>query len=433
MTPPSPTPPKTTPETDQDGGRVAATRPPLPPRVVQEVPCEMTIDLNDALPAVAGDRPFTSVEAVVRQGTGDEPIHCLWPDRLTASARHFADGFRGVVAYAVKCNPSPRVITLLHHSGIRDFDVASRAEIDLVLRAAPDARLWYMHPVKSRHSIRHAWERGVSEFSLDSVDELRKLVEVLGRPPGLGLHVRLAVPSAHAAWSLGGKFGAAPPEAAAILREARSVASCLGLCFHVGSQCMSPLAYAEAIGLAAQVAGTAEVRIDLLDVGGGFPARYPGMQPPPLEAYFDTIHRAVDEAGFGEAELIAEPGRALVASSGATLVQVEHRRGDSLHINDGTYGSLFDAGSPGWRYPVRLLRPDRPVAQTLAPFRFLGPTCDSLDVMEGPFELPDDVATGDWIEIQQLGAYGSAMRTGFNGFRAANQIALILPEDPHDF
>ena len=121
-------------------------------------------------------------------------------------------------------------------------------------------------------------------------------------------------------------------------------------------------------------------------------------------------------------------GRALVAGGTSVVVQVQHRRGDALYINDGVYGSLSDAGAPGFRFPVRLIRPDgaAPSDQPAA-FSLFGPTCDSADRMDGPFLLPADVAEGDWIEIGQLGAYGACLRTAFNGFDRARLVEVRDP------
>jgi len=150
------------------------------------------------------------------------------------------------------------------------------------------------------------------------------------------------------------------------------------------------------------------------------------MEPPALEAYFAVIHAGFEALPVSySSELWCEPGRALCAEYASLIVRVEKRRGDELYINDGAYGTLFDAAHIGWRYPVRLLRAAssrvRPVN-----FSFYGPTCDDLDHMAGPFELPGDVGTGDHIEIGMLGAYGSAMRTGFNGF---GEVASEIVDD----
>ncbi|MDL2340049.1 MAG: type III PLP-dependent enzyme, partial [Pseudomonadota bacterium] len=172
----------------------------------------------------------------------------------------------------------------------------------------------------------------------------------------------------------------------------------------------------------------AAVTVDIVDVGGGFPSSYPGMEPPPLEAYFSVIHNAFEALPISySAELWCEPGRALCAEYASIVVRVEKRRGDELYINDGAYGSLFDAAHIGWRYPVRLLR-ETPSDVRPMPFSFYGPTCDDLDRMAGPFDLPGDIGPGDYIEIGMLGAYGCAMRTGFNGFGTAG--SYIVADEP---
>jgi ornithine decarboxylase len=122
----------------------------------------------------------------------------------------------------------------------------------------------------------------------------------------------------------------------------------------------------------------------------------------------------------------------LVAAGGSVVVQVQQRRGETLYINDGVYGALSDAGVLGFRYPVRMIRPGWKVAIETVPFSFYGPTCDSADVMHGPFALPADIAEGDWIEIGQLGAYGACLRTAFNGFDRARIVEVsddILPDE----
>ena len=141
---------------------------------------------------------------------------------------------------------------------------------------------------------------------------------------------------------------------------ARQAADALGICFHVGSQAMSPAAYAEAMARVRDAIVEAAVTVDIVDVGGGFPSVYPGMEPPPLETYFAVIHAGFEALPISySAELWCEPGRALCAEYASLVVRVEKRRGDELYINDGAYGALFDAAHIGWRYPVRLLRETR--------------------------------------------------------------------------
>jgi ornithine decarboxylase len=153
---------------------------------------------------------------------------------------------------------------------------------------------------------------------------------------------------------------------------------------------------------------------------------YPEIDPPPLGAFMAEIDAAFDALNLPGVKLWAEPGRALVAAGGSVVVQVQLRKGDMLYVNDGVYGSLYDAGALGFRFPSRLIRDAESIGAPEAAFGFFGPSCDSLDVMQGPFMLPDDVAEGDWIEIGQLGAYGSCLRTAFNGF---DRAALVEVSD----
>lgn len=359
----------------------------------------------------------------------EEPMHCLRPAAIAEAARNFVAGFPGEVLYAVKCNPEPAVLRAVWEGGVRHFDCASPAEIALVRSLFPEAGIHFMHPVKARGAIREAWARqGVRDFVLDSTGELGKILAETGAgaAEGLGLFVRLALPRTGAVYDLSGKFGAAPEEAAELLRAARPHAARLGLCFHVGSQCLDPLAWRRALALTGEVIRAAGVAVEVVDVGGGFPVAYPGIEPPPLGAFFAEIEAGFEALNLPEgAALWAEPGRALVAGGGSVVVQVQMRRGDALYVNDGVYGALSDAGVPGFNFPVRLIRPDGPAPSAeLRGFTLFGPTCDSADRMKGPFPLPEDVREGDWIEIGQLGAYGACLRTGFNGFDRARLVEV---------
>ncbi len=367
---------------------------------------------------------FATADAVAATLCPDAPVTCIYPEKLREAAEAFLSGFPGRVLYAVKSNPDPRVMRYLHTSGIRHFDVASAAEVASTRALFPKARLSFMHPVKSRSAIAAAYRLGVRDFSLDSASELLKIVEETVSARDLNLFVRVNLPKGNAAYDLSGKFGAGKEEAVALLKAARRVARKVGLCFHVGSQCMDPAAYGAAIERMRALVDKAGVAIDILDVGGGFPVAYPGMEPPALGGYMNAIRRAAGQL-FPGAELWCEPGRALAGSGASVIVKVELRRGNTLYINDGTYGTLFDAGNFGWRYPVRAIRPEGRLAGRLEPFSFYGPTCDSIDFMKGPFMLPADIAEGDWIEIGQLGAYGAAMRTRFNGFYSDETVAIV--------
>lgn len=376
---------------------------------------------------------FPCASAVVRDLSPDEPVILNRPHAAGRAARFFADRFRGKSLYAVKANPSPDLLQILWDNGITHFDVASIAEVRLVRALLPDAVLCFMHPVKTPGAIREAYHtHGVKTFSLDSAEELEKIVEATrdgaGNPAtDLRLCVRLRVSSEYAELSLASKFGADLTEAPLLLQAARQVADWLGVCFHVGSQAMSPFAYVQALDRVRAAIADAGVVIDMIDVGGGFPSVYPGMEPPPLEDYFEIIHRHFVALPIAyNAELWCEPGRALCAEYSSLIVRVEKRRGNELFINDGAYGALFDAAHVGWRFPVAAIGDEFAVMER--DFAFYGPTCDDADYMEGPFALPENISAGDYIEIGMLGAYGAAMKTGFNGF--GNAVAVNVADEP---
>ncbi len=354
--------------------------------------------------------------AVVSALAPDEPVILNRPHAAARAARFFAEKFPGKSLYAVKANPSPDLLRVLWDSGITHFDVASIAEVRLVRGVLPEAVLCFMHPVKPAAAIAEAYRlHGVRTFSLDCQDELAKIVEATDGAEDLSLCVRLRVSSEYSELSLASKFGIDLADAAPLLQATRQVADCLGICFHVGSQAMTPFAYVQALERVRAAIVDAAVTVDIVDVGGGFPSIYPGMEPPPLEDYFGAIHRAAESLPVSySSELWCEPGRALCAEYNSMIVRVEKRRGRELFINEGAYGALFDAAHVGWRFPVKLLRED--AGAELTPFSFFGPTCDDMDHMDGPFHLPAGVAAGDYIEIGMLGAYGAAMRTKFNGF-----------------
>ncbi len=365
---------------------------------------------------------YRCVTDVLRHYDGDDAAYLLYPQKIRRAARTFLDGFPGRVMYAVKANPHPFVIETLWQAGLRDFDVASLREVEFIAANYPAARMFLMHPVKSRALIARAYQLGVRDFAVDCLDEMQKILDMTGDAPDLNLHLRLALPKpaldeADAVMPLTGKFGADYDTALAILPRARQHAKKLGLCFHVGSQCLAPDNYDRAIGYARQLVQRAGTVIDSLDVGGGFPVAYPDMPIRPMDDYFCAIKASIKAHGFDGVAVYGEPGRALCAEGGSTLARIELRKGQDLYLNDGAYGSLFDAANCAWKYPVRLHR-NRPPApmDKHDNFRFFGPTCDSLDVMNGPFILPADSNEGDWVEIEHLGAYGQALSTRFNGF-----------------
>ncbi|MGB3710318.1 MAG: type III PLP-dependent enzyme [Erythrobacter sp.] len=377
---------------------------------------------------------FPDAKSVARALSPDEPVILNRPHAARRAARFFVEKFPGKTLYAVKSNPAPDLLRVLWDAGVTHYDVASIAEVRLARATLPDAVLCFMHPIKTGSAIREAYHRhGVKTFSLDTIEELEKIVEACRDPEtgaparDLRLCVRLRVSSEHAQLSLASKFGCDLIEAPVLLQQARQHCDWLGVCFHVGSQAMSPFAFVQALDRTRAAIAEASVVIDMIDVGGGFPSIYPGLEPPALEDYFQIIHQHFYALPIAyNAELWCEPGRALSAEYSSMIVRVEKRRGNELYINDGAYGALYDAAHVDWRFPVAALEDD--LRDGLEDFSFYGPTCDDADYMAGPFPLPGDIQAGDYIEIGMLGAYGAAMKTGFNGFGDAQ--VLVVEDEP---
>lgn len=358
------------------------------------------------------------------------PLYVIWPDRVAAAVKNFRQEFPGEAMYAVKANPDKAIIQTVWKNGVGIFDASSIEEVRLVRKLAPRARICFMHPVKSPEAVAEAYHtHGVRTFVVDREQEVYKILRETGLAPDLTLFVRLALPrNGSAAIDFSSKFGAPPVQAAELLRLCRPVAAKVGLSFHVGTQTADPQAYARAVSVAAEVIAQSGVAVDSLDVGGGFPALYEGHVPAPLSLYMAVLKRALRETGLDALELLAEPGRYFAAPSSSLIVRVEDVRDDILYLNDGTYGGLFDAGPLlNVRFPVRAVRPgvpSDPVRDGLRSWRFAGPTCDSLDMMAGPFDLPANMKEGEWIEIGMAGAYSAVLRSNFNGFGKAHAVYM---------
>ncbi|NIP88935.1 MAG: type III PLP-dependent enzyme [Gammaproteobacteria bacterium] len=364
-------------------------------------------------------KTYHDARAVAEALTPSYPVYCLAPRVLEASARRFLEDFPGRVLYAVKCNPHPRVLQALYDAGIHHFDTASLPEIAQVREAFRNASAYFMHPVKSRAVIAMAYRAyGVKCFVVDHPAELAKVLDATGGE-GVAIVVRLKTPEVEALYNLSAKFGAEPALAAELLRQVQDEGLRPGLSFHVGSQCLSPDAYAQALAITGEVIKKAGVEPHILDVGGGFPIAYPGQKAPPIEDYVQAIKKGIEGLGLrNDCVLMCEPGRAIVANGCSLLVQVLLRKEDEIYINDGIYGSLSEMVVARMRLPVRLIRLGGEPSAEMREFTVYGPTCDSVDVLPSTFRLPADVREDDWIEIGQIGAYSNAVATRFNGFFA---------------
>ena len=372
---------------------------------------------------------FKTVDELINQLKPEKPIYCIRKKSIQLASKYFKKKFPGKVLYAVKTNPHPEVLKSIVESGIENFDVASIQEIKDIRAIDPNANCSYMHTVKSRENIKEAYfNYNVKAFSLDTKEELIKIIETTNHAKDLELFVRVAVSNEHAEIDLSKKFGALTSEAIGLLRLTKQYAKKVGLSFHVGSQCMHPISYAKGITDIGNIIRKTKIIPDYINVGGGFPTIYPDLVPQSLDNYFEEIKKGLINLKLEKLpEILCEPGRALVAESGSTIVRVNLRKKQKLYINDGTYGTLFDAGTPNIVYPSRLIKNKKIVSKKLTAFNFYGPTCDSMDYMKGPFLLPNNIKENDYVELGQLGAYGLTFRTQFNGFYS-NEIYEVEDE-----
>ena len=363
---------------------------------------------------------FKSVEDLVNQLRPNKPVYCIRKKSILSSSKYFQKNFPGSILYAVKTNPHPMVIKTLMKSGINQFDVASIEEIKVIKKFSPSAKCSYMHTVKNRESIREAYYKyGIKTFALDTKDELIKIIESTDNAKDLELFVRVAVSNEHAEIDLSKKFGALSSEATGLLRLVKQYSKKIGLSFHVGSQCMHPISYSKGISEIGNIIKKTKIIPNYINVGGGFPTIYPDLIPQSLDNYLEEIKKSLESLKLEiMPEIICEPGRALVAESGSTIVRVDLKKKQKLYINDGTYGTLFDAGTPNIVFPSKMIKDssNKIISKKLTAFDFYGPTCDSMDYMKGPFLLPNNIKENDYIELGQLGAYGITFRTQFNGF-----------------
>ncbi|MFB2594067.1 type III PLP-dependent enzyme [Paracoccus sp. p4-l81] len=361
---------------------------------------------------------WASPAEIIRTRQPENPVMVFAPTVLQATARRFIAGFPGLVTYAVKSNPDEMVIQNLIAAGIKGFDVASPAEIDLIGRLAPGAARHYHNPVRAGFEIAHAVAAGIKAWSVDSHSELDKL---LAQVPAEGCEIspRFKLPVTGAAYDFGAKFGATPDRAAELLSRVAKAGFIPSLTFHPGTQCTDPAAWETYIRTAAEIAQMADVRIARLNVGGGFPSHRVNAITPELEAIFDLIGSVAAEV-FGDngPQLVCEPGRGLVADSFALVTRVKALRDDNhVFLNDGVYGGLMELPMIGNIDRIQVLSPEgTPRDAEIVPRIVFGPTCDSVDRLPGELALPGDLAEGDYILFHGAGAYSNATNTRFNGF-----------------
>jgi len=321
------------------------------------------------------------------------------------------------VYYAMKCNPHPAVLTLLHALG-SSFEIASGPEMDVLLDlGVSPAQIQYSNPVKPIGHIARAYAAGVRQFSFDSLDEVRKLGHAA---PGSQVVVRLAANRLRSDVPSEGKFGVDVDSAVALMVAARDHGlSPHGVAFHVGSQMLSPHAWClplRSVGRLMDRLSAEDIFLSLVNLGGGFPARY-ASPPPPLSEYATVIEAGLAELPYPVCAVI-EPGRAVVAEAGtltATVIGTAVRGGERwVHLDVGAFNGLMESLETNnqLRFPVR----DSRGSLARDRFHLTGPSCDSQDTILFDVELSADLSSGDRVYIGSTGAYTTVYASTFNGF-----------------
>lgn len=360
----------------------------------------------DRLAEIATDTPFLACDL----GTVEDRL-----DTLRAALPGVA------VHYAVKCNPTPEVVDRLLGDGA-SFEVASVGELRMLTALGVRAEdVLFSNTIKPTRHIAEAAAVGVWRFAFDSETELNKIAV---QAPGAAVYVRLRVDDSESRFPLGRKFGAEAHTARALMLLARELGLVpYGLTFHVGSQCVTPGSWRSALAGAGRLMHRLEgdgVTLRMLDLGGGFPARY--VDPvPPIEQYGRVIRSALDEVlPYRPETVAAEPGRFLVAESAvmvSTVLGREERAGEEwLYIDVGVYNGLMETQQSRneWAYPLWTSRSNHATATQL-PFTIAGPSCDSADTMFLATSLPASLGVGDRVMIGSAGAYTLSYASHFNG------------------
>ena len=370
---------------------------------------------------------WTNPTEFLRNQQPENPVLFFAPQVVQATARRFIDGFPGLVTYAVKSNPGEEVVENLVAAGVRGFDCASAFEIDLIRRLAPEAAIHYHNPVRSRTEIAYAVQRNVKSWSVDSASELAKLIEMVPAA-GCEISVRFKLPVSGAAYNFGAKFGATAEVAVDLLKTVAQAGFIPSITFHPGTQCTDPEAWASYIREAAVIARKAGVKIARLNVGGGFPNHRSHGMAPDLEAIFATINR-VTATSFGadRPALVCEPGRGLCGDAFAVAARVKgYRDGAHVFLNDGIYGSLFEFRQIGIIDRSEVLDSEGHKRTGAVHGKIVfGPTCDSVDRLPGDVPLPDDIAEGDFVVFQGMGAYSTVTNSRFNGFGDLGRCTVL--------
>lgn len=325
------------------------------------------------------------------------------------------------VFYALKANPQEDILNVLAEMGA-GFEAASWPEIELCLSLGIDAsRVMYGTAVKARSHVELAARAGIDHFAADSAEELQMLAVAA---PGARVFIRVHVDDGRSVFQMNSKFGAPVEATAALLRRAASLGlRPWGVSFNVGSQ--ATLATEWAVGIAAIAPVFAEleaegIRLDVLNLGGGFPVPYRNHPEIPLSKIASHINEALSFLPY-QPNLVVEPGRGLAAAAGSLVAtvqsRIERRDGSWLFLDCGVYNALYEALLHQGRteYPVMALG-SRALDCTTAKFILAGPTGDGLDVIARDVVMPADLAAGDRLLFENVGAYTRCMASTFNGF-----------------
>ncbi len=325
------------------------------------------------------------------------------------------------VFYAVKANSDPQVVQLVANAGM-GFEISSTAELNLLLGQGVDPKkIITSNPIKTPGFIEKMYQHGGRQFVFDSVTEAEKIAKLA---PGSDVVVRLTVENLESSWPLTDKFGVGPEEAATLLLQSRDLGlNPAGVTFHVGSQCEGVLSWHAALERAADVwrqVAEGGVNLKLLNIGGGFPAHH-GVNVPSVEAIYDIVFKRVAELFPADIVLEAEPGRALVADSGALVGSVVGKAGRDgenwLYLDVGVFNGLMESVG---NIPYIFTPLEKNGSETVK-WVVAGPSCDSFDVVAKDIALPD-MAVGDKVLITPGGAYTTAYASTFNGVRIPSVV-----------
>ena len=369
-------------------------------------------------------------EGYVHAHAFDRPTLVIDLDAVEAQYRALSAGLgEARIHYAVKANPEPRVVERLVRLG-SGFDAASRGEIELLLsQGAEPGRVSFGNTVKRAADIAFAHAAGIDLFAADAEEELEKIA---AHAPGARVYIRVLVDNPEADWPLSRKFGVPPARVLPLLDHARALGLVAhGLSFHVGSQTREARMWDGTLDRVAEIwhaARGAGHDLRLLNVGGGFPAYYGTEIAHPTD-YAAAVMRAV-RARFGAVEVMAEPGRGLVAEAGAIAAEVmlvARKSEDDVHrwvyLDIGKFSGLAETIDEAIRYQFVTPRDGGPTG----PCVLAGPSCDSFDVLyeQRPVALPLSLAAGDRVVIRNCGAYTSSYSSvGFNGFPPLDVVVI---------